>query len=227
MKLNFLNVLNKKSSPDEIAEQVAALEVKKRQCEKDRDQAKNTCKEIRGRTMCGEKIPPDVIRNTDRDYDDAVLNLEVVTDSIEELKQSLYGALEMHREEEERRLKQLEHKRNEEYEKVMQELARVKGRLIGLATGIYAYPEVAQNYLRSVEAFNFENGHPHFELFTVEKDRVMAELKHPTPSDIEVECHVKTRWLGGFNIADEHERILEKHRAKYKIEQSQEQTIEA
>ena len=227
MKLNFLNILKKKSTPDEIAEQVVALEVRKIQCEKERDKAKNACKEIRGRTMCGEKVPPDVIRNTDRDYDDAVLNLEVVIDGIEELKQSLFGALENHREEEDRRLKQLQLKRNEEYEIVMQELAKIKGRLVGLATAVYAYPEVAQNYLRSLESFSFDNSHPHYELFTVEKDRAMAELKHPTPADIEAECNAKTIWLGGFRIADEHERILEKHRAKHNIEEPQEQAIEA
>ena len=227
MKLNFLNVLNKKSNPDEIAEQIAALEIKKVQCEQERNKAKNVCKDIRGRVMCGERMSPEAIRNTDRAYDDANLNLEVISDSIEELKRSLYTALETHRQEEEEKVKQLYRKRNEEMEEVAQELAKVKGHLVGLATALYGSPEIALYRLRDVDSFIFQNGQPHCEAFNEERDRAIANLKRPTPADIEDECNMKNDWLANFKIEEEQERILHKYRSKQKPDQPQEQVIEA
>jgi len=46
MKLNFLNILNKKSTPDEIVEQIVALDKKHRQYRKEYDEAKEKVKEI-------------------------------------------------------------------------------------------------------------------------------------------------------------------------------------
>jgi hypothetical protein len=214
MKLNFLNVLNKKSAPDEIAEQIVALEVKKAQCEKTRNEAKSACKELRGKTMCGERVDSDAIKRADKAYEEAVLDLEIVTDSLEELNKRLYVALEAHREEESKQLIEDSHKWAAEKDKLMREVIRIKGRLLGLMIGIYHYESEAIVQLQNPPSFNVANSDPCFAEFTVEKNRALAELKKPTPADLEDVIHHKDHWLLRFNIEDEYRDILSKYRAK-------------
>ena len=220
MKLNFLNVLNKKSAPDEIAEQIVALEVKKAQCEKARDEAKSACKELRGKTMCGEKVDSDAIKRADKAYEEAVLDLEIVTDSLEELNKQLYIALEAHREEESKRIIDDRHKWADEKERLMREVNRLKGRLVGMMIGIYHYESEAIVQLQTSPSFIFSNTHPHFAEFTTEKDRTLAELKKPTPGDLHDAIEHKDSWLLRFNIEDEYRDILSKYRAKVSTEAS-------
>ena len=214
MKLNFLNVLNKKSAPDEIAEQRVALEVKKAQCEKARDKAKGACKELRGKTMCGEMVDSDAIKRADKAYEEAVLDLEIVDDSLEELNKRLYVALEAHREEESKQIIEDGHKWAAEKDKLMREVIRLKGRLVGMMIGIYHYESEAIVQLQNSPSFNFSNTDPHFAEFTAEKDRALAELKKPTPADLQDAIHHKDHWLLRFNIEDEYRDILSKYRAK-------------
>jgi hypothetical protein len=214
MKLNFLNVLNKKSAPDEIAEQIVALEVKKVQCEKARDKAKGACKELRGKTMCGEMVDSDAIKRADKAYEEAVLDLEIVTDSLEELNKRLYTALETHREEESKQIIEDQHKWAAEKDKLMREVIRLKGRLLGMMIGIYRYEGEAVLQLQNPPSFNFSNTDPYFAEFTAEKDRAFAELKKPTPADLNDAIHQKDRWLFNFKIEEEHREILAKYRVK-------------
>jgi len=214
MKLNFLNVLNKKSAPEEIAEQVVALEVKKVQCEKARDEAKNSCKEMRGKTMCGERVDPEAIKRADKAYEEAVLDLEIVDDSLEELNKQLYIALEAYREDESKQIINDRHKWAAEKEKLMREVVRLKGRLLGMMIGIYRYESEAVLQLQNPPSFNFSNTDPYFAEFTAEKDRALAELKKPTPADLDNGIQHKDRWLLHFNIEDEYRDILSKYRAK-------------
>ena len=220
MKLNFLNVLNKKSAPDEIAEQIVALEVKKAQCEKFRDEAKSACKELRGKTMCGEKVDSDAIKRADKAYEEAVLDLEIVADSLEELNKQLYIALEAQREEESKQIIEDHHKWAAEKDKLMREVIRLKGRLLGLMIGIYHYESEAIVQLQNPPSFNISNSDPYFAEFTVEKNRSLAELKKPTPADLEDVIHHKDHWLLRFNIEDEYRDILSKYRAKVSTETS-------
>ena len=214
MKLNFLNILSKKSAPDEIAEQIVALEVKKVQCEKTRDEAKNSCKEMRGKTMCGERVDSDAIRRADKAYEEAVLDLEIVDDSLEELNKQLYIALEVHREEESKQITEDHHKWAAEKDKLMREVIRIKGRLLGLMIGIYHYESEAIVQLQNPPSFNISNSDPYFAEFTVEKNRALAELKKPTPADLEDAIQHKDHWLLRFSIEDEYRDILSKYRAK-------------
>ena len=218
MKLNFLNVLNKKSAPDEIAEQIVALEVKKAQCEKSRDEAKSACKELRGKTMCGERVDSDAIKRADKAYEEAVLDLEIVADGLEELNKQLYVALEAQREEESKRIIDDRHKWAAEKEKLMREASRLKGRLVGMMIGIYHYESEAIVQLQTSPSFIFSNTHPHFAEFTAEKDRTLADLKKPTPGDLHDAIERKDSWLLHFNIEDEYRDILSKYRAKVSTE---------
>ena len=214
MKLNFLNVLNKKSTPDEIAEQIVALEIKKGQCEKIRDEAKHTCKELRGKMMCGEKVNPEAVKQADKAYEETILDLEIVAESIEELNKKLYAALEAHREEESRQIINDRRRWEGEREKLMREISKIKGRLVGLMTGIYHYPEEATRQLESYPSFTFPDTHPYFAEFTAEKDRALAELRRPAPADLDNAIQQKDRWLFTFNLEDEYQGILKKHRSK-------------
>jgi hypothetical protein len=214
MKLNFLNVLNKKSAPDEIAEQIVALEVKKAQCEKARDEAKNSCKEMRGKTMCGERVDSDAIKRADKAYEEAVLDLEIVDDSLEELNKRLYVALETHREDESKQVIEDGHKWAAEKEKLMREVSKLKGRLVGMMIGIFHYESEAIVQLHSPPSFNFSNTDTHYAEFTAEKNRALAELKKPTPGDLDNAIQRKNGWLLHFNIEDEYRDILGKYRAK-------------
>jgi len=214
MKLNFLNVLNKKSAPDEIAEQIVALEVKKVQCEKIRDEAKNSCKEMRGKTMCGERVDSDAIKRADKAYEEAVLDLEIVDDSLEELNKRLYAALETHREEESRQINEDHHKWADEKEKLMREVSKLKGRLVGIMIGIYRYECEAVLQLQTSPSFIFSSDRPHFAEYTAGKDQALAELRKPTPADLDDAFQRKSNWLLRFNIEDEYRDILSKYRAK-------------
>lgn len=214
MKLNFLNVLNKKSAPDEIAEQIVALEVKKAQCEKTREEAKSACKELRGKTMCGERVDADAIRRADKAYEDAVLDLEIVDDSIEELNKQLYAALEVKRDEESKQINEDRQRWASEKERLLREADRLKGRLMGIMIAIYHWEEEAIVQLQTSPSFIFSSTRPNYAEFCAERDRTLAELKKPTPADLDDAYHEKSRWLSNFDAEKEHQAILAKYRAK-------------
>ena len=214
MKLNFLNVLSKKSTPEEIAEQIVALEAKKAQCEKSRDEAKNVCKEFRGKTMCGEKVNSEDIKAADKAYNEAVLDLEVVTESLEELNKNLYVAIEARRNGESSKIIDERHKWQVEREKLMLEADKVKGQLIGLLIGIYGHDYEAKDHLESSAGFLFTNSHPHFMEFTKEKEKTVAELRRPRPIDLENAIQKKQHWLDTFDVDEEYSHILKQYRNK-------------
>ena len=100
----------------------------------------------------------------------------------------------------------------------MREAIRFKGRLLGLMIGIYHYESEAIVQLQNPPSFNVSNSDPCFAEFTAEKNRSLAELKKPTPADLEDTFHQKDHWLLRFNIEDEYRDILSKYRAKVSTE---------
>jgi hypothetical protein len=214
MKLNFLNVLKKESTPDEIAEQIVALEVKKSQCENSRDGAKNVCKELRGKTMCGESVNAEAVKQADKAYEESVLDLEIVEESLEELKKNLYTALEAHHAQESKQINIDRQKFASEKEKFLREVSKVKGRLVGLMIGVYHYESEVVHQLGNIGAFSISNTDPNYAEFTAEKNRALSELKRPTPADLEDAIQRKDIWISSFKIDDEYESILKKYRAK-------------
>ena len=213
MKLDYFNVLRKKSTPDEIAEQIVALEIKQKQCEAQRERAKKDCKDIRSRIMCGEKIPPDVQRNTDKAYEDARLDLEAVADSIEDLKKLLHSALESNCTEEKDRVAKLQRQKDASYEGVLRAVLKAKGRFIGLATAIYRHPEEAEvQSLNIGSRFHVTAQDPYYADYQAGVAEGIAELKHPTVAEIEEQCSVVTNQFMWFKADEESERLLEKYR---------------
>ena len=226
MKLNFLNVMNKKSTPDEIAEQIVALEIKKSQCEKVRDEAKGACKELRGKTMCGERVNAEAIKQADKAYDEAVLDLEIVDDSIEELKKNLRVSLEELCAEESKRAVVDRRKVSEEKLKLMREIDKVKGRLVGLMMGIYRYEGEAVRLLGDMSGFNLQSNHPNFDEFTVEKERALSELRRPSSADLENAVQGKEFWVSQFRLDEEYEKILKKYRDQNGVQSPETELVE-
>jgi len=217
MKLNFLNVMNKKSTPDEVAEQIVALEIKRPQYEKIRDEAKKTCKELRGKTMCGEYVDAESIKQADKAYEEAVLDLEIVDDSIKELEKNLHVSLEVNFDEESKKVVIDRKKLSEETEKFRREVYKLKGRLVGLMTGIYHYESEAMVQLGHLSAFSIQGDDRYFAEFTAEKNRALSELKRPTPADLENAVQAKELWLRQFRLDDEYEKILKKYRDQHGV----------
>ena len=218
MKLNFLNALNGKVNHEEIAEQIIALEIKQKECENERNLSKILCKEVRGKTLCGEKISPDVIKNADNGYEEALLNLEIVTEGLEELGKKLTVELEAYRQDEAKRIANMRSKLEQEREKVMREFAKAKGRLLGLAFSIYGHPAVARRHLEVLRSFTYTNTDQFHEEFEAEQNKTVAELKRPAFADLEEEYQQKERWLSSFNIDEEHACILKKYRDQHGVE---------
>lgn len=227
MKLDFLNIMNRKATPDEVAEQIAALEAKQQECEKARDAAKALCKEVRGKIMCGERVAPDAARNADKAYDEAVLDLEVVAETIEELKQKLAVAIETNRQDESKRLLDMRARLDNEREKAMRELAKAKGRLMGLAFGIYGHPAVTRRSLEESRSFTFTASDPFYLEFDIEYKKAVSDLKHPTFAEIDEDFQRKSNWLSSFNSDEEFARVLKRYRDKYAVEVREAQPVEA
>lgn len=211
MKLNFLNVLKGKSTPDEIAEQIVALEEKQKQCEKEKQEAKEKAKEIRSRIMCGEKVNPNAVKEADSALEECNINLDVVSESLEKLKEKLEEAFVALKDEESQKIIEIRKRLSRERDKVKLDLWKAKGKLFGLAFAIHGHPEVTRRDLESFPAFSPSVGTEEHDVFHNEKDRVIAGLNHPTVADVEEELRGKRNWVSNFDLEKEVRRIMKKH----------------
>ena len=98
MKMNFLNVLNRKSTSFEIAEQIVLLEVKEKEMQKEKEKRRNDAKELRQKKLCGENVSESQIKEADLKVEDINLTIETIADSIANLKDKLRPALEAEKE---------------------------------------------------------------------------------------------------------------------------------
>jgi hypothetical protein len=214
MKLNFLNILNNKSNPDEIAEQIVALEEKQKQCQEEQERAKRESKEIRSRVMCGEKVNPEVIKSADSKFEETKINLEIICESIEKLKEKLNNTLLALRDEEVQRITEERKRLAVKREKDQLELWKAKGHILGMAIAFFGHPEKARRHLEEYPAFSPSPGDELHNVFHTEKEKALAEMKRPTVSDIENKIFEKDHWVKNFNLEEECIQIMEKHRAK-------------
>lgn len=212
MRLNFLNVLKGKSSPDEIAEQIAALEEKQNLFEKEKNEAKENAKEIRSRLMCGEKIDPGAIKQADAALEECNINLDVVAESLAKLKAKLEETLTAKRDEEAKRVIEDRRQMNLEKEKALLELYRAKARLFALTFAIYGHPETTRRHLESYPAFSPSLGTEEYKIFHTEKDKMIAELRRPTIADVENDIYVRDHWVSHFDLEQEIASVMKKYR---------------
>ena len=212
MKLNFLNVLKGKSTPDEIAEQIVALEEKQKICEKEKQDAKERSKEIRSRIMCGEKINPNAVKEADSALEECNINLDVVSESLEKLKEKLEGSFIALKEEASQKVIEIRRRLNRERDKVKLDLWKAKGKLFGLAFALHGHPETTRRDLESFPAFSPSVGTEEYDVFHAEKDRVIDGLNRPTVADVEEEIRGKSNWVSTFDLEKEIRRIMRKQR---------------
>lgn len=211
MKLNFMNVLNKKSTPDEIVEQVVVLEKKQRQYQKEHDDAKDKVKEIRSRVICNEKVSPETVKQADKRFDEAKINLEIVSESIDKLKAKLYETLTSMHEEETRNVVAERRVLNSKRAKAELELWREKGRLFGMAVAIYGHPETARRRLEEYPSFSPALGSEQHEIYHAAKDRALTEVNKPTVAEIEKDINRKENWVRNFDIEEEIAKLMKRY----------------
>jgi len=212
MKLNFLNVLKGKSTPDEIAEQIVALEEKQKICEKEKQDAKERSKEIRSRIMCGEKINPNAVKEADSALEECNINLDVVSESLEKLKEKLEGSFIALKDEASQKVIEIRRRLNRERDKAKLDLWKAKGKLFGLAFALHGHPETTRRDLESFPAFSPSVGTEEYDVFHAEKDRVIDGLNRPTVADVEEEIRGKSNWVSTFDLEKEIRRIMRKQR---------------
>jgi len=214
MKLNFLNVLKGKSTPDEIAEQIVALEEKQKLCEKEKQEAKERAKEIRSRIMCGEKVNPNAVKEADSALEECNINLDVASESLEKLKEKLEGSFIALKDETSQKIIEMRKRLNRERDKVKLDLWKAKGKLFGLAFALYGHPEKTRRELESFPAFSPSVGTEEYDVFHAEKDRTIAGLNSPIVADVEEDISDKSHWIKDFDLDDEIKDIMRRYQSQ-------------
>ncbi len=212
MKLNFLNVLKGKSTPEEIAEQIVALEEKQKLCEQEKVEAKEKAKEIRSRVMCGERVNPDAVKQADLALEECDINLDVVTESLTKLKAKLEEALTAKRDEEAKRVIEDRKQLNLDRDKSLLELWRAKGKLFALAFAIYGHPETTRRHLEEFPEFSPGLGSDAHKVFHAEIDKGIAELRRPTIADVAEDIRCRDHWVSHFDLEQEIKALMKKYR---------------
>jgi len=212
MKLNFLNVLKGKSSPDEIAEQIVALEEKQKLCEQEKVEAKEKAKEIRSRVMCGERVNPEAVKLADLALEECNINLDVVAESLAKLKMKLEEALIAKRDEETKRVIEERNAMNRKKDEAVLDLWRAKGKLFGLAYAIYGHPETTRRHLQDYPSFSPSMGTNEYNVFHAEKEKVIAELRRPTVADVEEDIRGRDHWASHFDLEYEIAILMKRYR---------------
>jgi len=214
MKLNFLNVLKGKSTPDEIAEQIVALEEKQKLCEQEKQVAKEMAKEVRSQIMCGEKVNQNAVKEADFALEECNINLDVVSESLEKLKEKLEEAFIALKDEESQKVIEARKRFNRERDKAKLDLWKAKGKLFGLAFALHGHPEVTRRNLESYPAFSPSVGTEEYDVFHAEKDRIIAGLNRPTVADVEEDIADKSHWIKDFDLDDEVKTIMRKYQTQ-------------
>jgi len=227
MKINFLNVLRGKSTPEEIAEQIVALEEKQKLCEQEKVEAKEKVKEIRSRVMCGERVIPEVIKQADLALEECDINLDVISESLAKLKAKLEESLVAKRDEEMKRIIEDRSSMNRDKDKAILELWRAKGRLFALAFAIYGHPETTRRHLEEFPEFSPGLGTDAHKVFHAEIDKGVSELRRPTIADVEENIRSRDHWVSHFDLNEEIKSLMKKYKPEQvkPAEQSESVTV--
>ena len=212
MKLNFLNVLKGKSTPEEIAEQIVALEEKQKLCEQEKAESKEKAKEIRSRVMCGERVNPDAVKQADLALEECDINLDVVMESLTKLKTKLEEALTAKRDDESKRIIEDRKRLNFDRDKAVLELWRAKGKLFALAFAIYGHPETTRRHLEEFPEFSPGLGSDAHKVFHAEIDKGITELRRPTIADVGEDIRGRDHWVSHFDLEQEIKALMRKFR---------------
>lgn len=211
MKLNFLKVLNNQNNtPEEIAEQIVALEFKQMEYEKQSDVLRQQAKELRQKKLCGEVIPDSQIIEADRKVENAGLDLEAVTESIAKLEEKLYKTYEAVVENGGAVFAQKINVITPEFDHLIDELLRAKAKVLVIAQQLWGYG--AEVKLRRGQFFDDD---PQADrIMKEEVEKLLASVKEPTYYTKYNEAQNYSSWISALNINGESERLLNKQRVK-------------
>lgn len=210
MKLNFLKVLsNQSNNPEEIAEQIVALEQKQTECEKQHELLRTQAKELRQRKLCGEAITEDQVKEADCKAENSSLDLEAVTESITKLEERLRAAYESIRDNGHTVSGQRLNAILPEYNRLNEELALAKAKLLVIAEQLWGNA-TAQHKLR--HGYVFDNDDKTDHIMKEEVEKLRTAVKQPTYYTKYAEAQSYSSWTMGMNINYEIENVLNKHR---------------
>ena len=209
MKFNFLKILNNQSNnPEEIAEQIVALEQKQIECEKQHDLLRTQAKELRQRKLCGEAISDDEVKEADRKAENTSLDLEAVSESIVKLEEKLRAAYESIRDNGQNVVAERQNALMPERNRLGEELARAKARLLIVAEQLWG--SSARERLRNGMAFDTDHETDHW--MKEEEEKLRASVRQPTYCQKISEIQGYDSWIMRLNVNDEVQRVLDKHR---------------
>ncbi len=211
MKLNFLKVLtNQNNTPEEIAEQIVALELKQIEYEKQRDLLRAQAKELRQRKLCGDPISDDQVKEADRKAENAILDLEAVAESVAKLTEKLHKTYQAiidnaHMVTGER-AKALEPERD----RLFDELVRAKAKVFVISQQLWGY--MADVRLRRGQFF--DDGPVYEQRMKEEVAKLMVNVKEPTYYSKCQDINHYGSWASNLKIHEESERLLNNQRVK-------------
>lgn len=211
MKLNFLKVLNNQNNtPEEIAEQIVALEAKQVEYEKQLDILRRQAKELRQKKLCGETVSETQITEADRKLENANLDIEAVSESITKLKDKLHKTYEAIVENGSTVYVQKINAISPEFDRLNEELARAKAKVLVIAQQLWGYN--AEVKLRRGQFF--EDDQQADRIMKEELDKLMDSVKEPTYFTKYNEAQSYSSWITSLNIEMEIENLLNKQRTK-------------
>ena len=211
MKLNFLKILsNQNNTPEEIAEQIVALEQKQIEYEKQLDVLRQQAKELRQRKLCGEVLSEAQINEADRKVENANLDLEAVTESIGKLEERLRMAYESIRDNGNIVGGQKLNAILPEYNRLNEELALAKAKVLVLAEQIFGNV-TAEHKLRNGYLFHSDERTDH--MMSEEVQKLKTSVKQPTYYMKLTDVQNYSSWTSLMNIDYEMDKVLNKHRS--------------
>jgi len=215
MKLNFLKVLNNQSNnPEEIAEQIVALELKQIEYEKQRDLMRIQAKELRQRKLCGEPISDDQVKEADRDAENAGLDLEAVTESIANLEEKLRATYQAIKDNGNEVSGQRINALQPEYKRLNEELALAKARIFIIAEQLWGNAG-AYHKIRVGRVFESDSETDH--IMNEEAHKLRSALKQPTYYMKYTDAQNYFTRTSNMNVEREMEGVLNKYRKNMEV----------
>jgi len=210
MKFNFLKILNSKSNnPEEIAEQIVALEQERSEYAKQQDLLRAQAKELRQKKLCDEPISDDQVREADRRVENARLDSEAVTEGIVKLEERLRETYEAIVQNANDVAGKKQNALLPERNKLVGELAKAKARLLIVAEQLFGRVKAEERLRRGTI---FESDPDTDPLMKEEEEKLRASMKYPTYYEKITEIQSDATWASALRVDEEVPRVLDKCR---------------
>ncbi len=212
MKLNFLKTLNSQTNdPEEIAEQIVAMEQKQSEYEKQLGLLRIEAEDLRQRKLCDEPISDDQVREADRMVENARLDSEAVAKVIVKLGEKLRETYEAIAQNANDVAGKKQNALLPERTKLIGELAKAKAKLLVVAEQLLGRAKAEERLRRGTI---FESDPDTDPLMKEEEEKLRASLKHPTYYEKIMEIQSEATWASALRVDEEVSRVLDKYRRK-------------